>query len=1014
MTFGNANSAATNATLTEPGIYVLRLTADDGAKSAFDEMTVTVNFVLTGAGDVAPNCTVGDSIANAQATATLLDGMPGPLFTLGDNSYVDGTAQQFATCYEPTWGRHKARTRPVTGNHDYNTPGATGYYNYFNGPLPGGQNGPAGDRTLGGYYSYNVGNWHIVVLNSECGTSPELWNSDGCAAGSPQEVWLRDDLANSPTNNIIAMWHRPRYSSSSDDAAHAYTQPLWQALYDYGTDIYLGGHWHNYERLAPMNALGQPDDDFGIRTFVIGTGGVPVNGDFPTAENLRMLTSQVRNSTAHGVMKFTLKDDWFDWQFVQIPGEQPSFSDSGSATVHDAPNQPPVVNAGVDQTVGAGATELNGSVTDDSPNTTTWSQVSGPATAVFSNASSAVTSVGFPAAGTYVLRLTANDGLYVRSDTVSITVTVATGNLPPMVNVGADLFVTLPNHASLTATLNDDGFTGIDVSPTWTNQTPAVGTVTFDDPNTTTTTASFSAPGTYVLRLTATDGEVTGFDELTVTVSPVEANNAIDFTGTNAYVTFGVAPQLGASKLTIEAWFRRDGAGTTADTGSGGFLAVPIVTKGRAQDETTTNNMNYFLGIVPGTAGAPDVLGADFEDNATGLNHPARGLKPVPADGVWHHAAATYDGKDWRLYLDGALDTTTPVGNPDQFLPRFDSIQHASIGSALNTGGTAEGLFNGVIDEVRIWNKALSLAELQARINTPIVNDQYLIGRFGLNETGAGTTVVNSIIYNPVVNGTISGSGWTRVPGAPFNLVFNSAPNMPVLNTPANGATGETTSPSLSVNVLDPESQPLNVTFFGRATNAAAAPDFTIVAIPDTQHYVDDINPNDADGDRALTFTQQTQWIVNSRPTLNTVFVSHLGDIAEHIDAQPAEWDKASASMQVLDNAAVPYGIAPGNHDMSSAGVSTNYDQKFPVVTNVVLSVICKWRLSWPEPLRLHRSHRPAEQEQLLALLGGRDRLRRHPPRVRHAELCGRVGRPGAQGIPDSQGDHRHTPVPER
>ena len=333
--------------------------------------------------------------------------MPGPLFTLGDNSYVDGTAQQFATCYEPTWGRHKARTRPVTGNHDYNTPGATGYYNYFNGPRC--QNGPAGDRTLGGYYSYNVGNWHIVVLNSECGTSPSCGILNGCAAGSPQEEWLRPDLANSPTNNIIAMWHRPRYSSSSDDAAHAYVQPLWQALYKYGTDIYLGGHWHNYERLAPMDASGQPDDDFGIRTFVIGTAGVPVSGAFPNQRS----TSQVPNSTAHGVMKFTLKEDSFDWQFYQVAGELPAFSDSGSATVHGAPgSQPPVVNAGPDQTIGAGATELAGSVTDDGPNTATWSQVSGPSAAVFGNVNSPATSVGFTTAGTYVLQLTVDDNKY--------------------------------------------------------------------------------------------------------------------------------------------------------------------------------------------------------------------------------------------------------------------------------------------------------------------------------------------------------------------------------------------------------------------------------------------------------------------------------------------------------------------------------------------------------------------------------------------------------------------------
>ncbi len=695
-------------------------------------------------------------------------------------------------------------------------------------------------------------------------------------------------------------------------------------------------------------------------------------------------------------MKFTLKDN--SLRLAVLPGCRRAAGIHGFGfwnRARRAWNQPPVVNAGADQTVGAGAAELNGSVTDDGPNTTTWSQVSGPATAVFGNANSAVTSVGFPAAGTYVLQLTANDGLYVRSDTVNIAVTAASGNLPPMVYAGPDQTIALPNGVSLSGTINDDGFTGIDISPQWTNRTPAVGTVTFADPDTTTTTATFSGPGTYVLRLTANDGELNGFDELTVTVNPVEPNNAIDFTGTNAYVTLGVAPQLGASKLTIEAWFRRDGAGTTADTGSGGFIAVPIVTKGRAQDEATTNNMNYFLGIVPGTGGAPDVLGADFEDNATGLNHPARGLKPVPADGVWHHAAATYDGKDWRLYLDGALDTTTPVGNQDQFLPRSDSIQHASIGSALNAGGTFEGLFNGVIDEVRIWNRALSLAELQARINTPILNDGNLIGRFGLNETGGGTTVVNSIIYNPVVNGTISGSGWTRVAGAPFNLVFNSAPSMPVLNTPANGATGETTSPSLSVSVLDPESQPLNVTFFGRAVNGPPAADFTIVAIPDTQHYVDNAA-------NAATFTQQTEWIVSSKSALNTIWVSHLGDIVEHIDAQTIEWDRASTSMQVLDNADVPYGIAPGNHDMSSAGVSTNYDIKFPLERMWFYPTIgvdggyLGQNLFGPDPI-----NRQNKNNFSLFSAGGMDFVVIHLE-YRHADLLGGVGGPGAQGIPES------------
>ncbi|RPH57374.1 MAG: hypothetical protein EHM89_14025, partial [Acidobacteria bacterium] len=268
VSFANASSASTTATFTDAGVYVLQLTAEDGAVTVSNEMTVAVSDpVLVGAGDIAPDCVTDPavSMAPAHGTAALLDGIDGTVFTLGDNAYLNGTAQQYANCYDQTWGRHKARTRPVSGNHDYDTPNATGYYDYFNGG--GNQMGPAGDRAAG-YYSYNLGSWHIVVLNSEC---TSLWDSNGCAAGSAQEQWLRADLAASPTNNIIAMWHRPRYSSSSSAALHAYLQPLWQALYDFGVDISLGGHWRNYERLAPMDASGEADSAFGIRSFVAGT-----------------------------------------------------------------------------------------------------------------------------------------------------------------------------------------------------------------------------------------------------------------------------------------------------------------------------------------------------------------------------------------------------------------------------------------------------------------------------------------------------------------------------------------------------------------------------------------------------------------------------------------------------------------------------------------------------------------------------------------------------------------------
>ena len=184
-----------------------------------------------------------------------------------------------------------------------------------------------------------------------------------------------------------------------------------------------------------------------------------------------------------------------------------------------------------------------------------------------------------------------------------------------------------------------------------------------------------------MLQLTASDGLLSASDTMSVTVSPNPAEGAaIDFGGTNAYVTFGAAPGLGASTFTIETWFRRDGAGIATNTGTGGVVAVPLVTKGMAEAEGGTVDMNYFLGI----RASDNVLVADFEDTATGLNHPVAGTTVIPSDGVWRHAAATYDGTTWRLYLDGALQAQLVVG---AFTPQFNSIQHATLGHRAQLDG---------------------------------------------------------------------------------------------------------------------------------------------------------------------------------------------------------------------------------------------------------------------------------------------------------------------------------------
>ena len=262
--------------------------------------------VLVGAGDIADCSASGD-----EATAALLDNISGTVFTAGDNAYPDGSATNFSQCYDPSWGRHKARTRPSPGNHDYHISGAAGYFGYF-GSLAGPSNT--------GYYSYDLGEWHIISLNSNISMS----------VGSAQEQWLRADLAASTKQCTIAYWHHPRFSSGLQHGSSTSSQPLWQALYESGAEILISGHEHNYERFAPQDPTGVADATTGIREFVVGTGGASHYTTFSPIPN-----SEVRNGTTWGVLKLTLDAGTYSWQFIPIAGQ--TFTDAGSGTCHGPP-----------------------------------------------------------------------------------------------------------------------------------------------------------------------------------------------------------------------------------------------------------------------------------------------------------------------------------------------------------------------------------------------------------------------------------------------------------------------------------------------------------------------------------------------------------------------------------------------------------------------------------------------------------------------------------------------------
>jgi acid phosphatase type 7 len=261
--------------------------------------------VWIGAGDIAV-CGVDSS---AQ-TAALLEQNPGEIFTAGDNSNDDGALYEFNNCFGPTWGRFKDHIHPAPGNHEYITDSAAPYYEYF---------GQAAGQPGQGWYSYEYGGWHIVVLNSNC-------NDVACGKESPQVTWLREDLSAHPAQCTLAIWHHPRWSSGLT-GSDGRMSPAYRVLYEAGAEIVISGHDHDYERLAPLDPTGKPDPQHGIRQFVVGTGGAE-----PRPFATILPESEAHQSGTFGVLKFSLYPDHYDWQFLPVSGE--TFTDSGTAACH--------------------------------------------------------------------------------------------------------------------------------------------------------------------------------------------------------------------------------------------------------------------------------------------------------------------------------------------------------------------------------------------------------------------------------------------------------------------------------------------------------------------------------------------------------------------------------------------------------------------------------------------------------------------------------------------------------
>ncbi len=592
--------------------------SSESAPSADLPITVTLvpsDFTIAAAGDIACD-RVGTTDCQQMATSDLLlDGAYDAVLPLGDTQYECGSATEFALGYDPSWGRLKPITRPSVGNHEYFTDRGTdcdlsgtasGYFDYF-GSAAG---------TLGeGWYSYDLGGWHLIALNSNCD------KVGGCDVGSPQEQWLKADLEASAASCTVAYWHTPRWSSGSVHGGDSSTQALVEALYDGGAELVLSGHEHNYERFAPQRPDGTLDTDYGLRQMVIGTGGrslYPFGTPVPNSE--------VRLDTAFGVVSLTLGSGTYSWDFISTTG---TTLDSGSGTCHDAPagdTTPP------DTTITSGP---------DDPSTSADAAFTFSATEPGSTFACALDGAAFTACTSPQ----SYPGLADGPHTFAVRATDAAANTDP---TPASWSWTIDTTApTVTDTSPADGATEV--------ATDALATATFDEAmdaaTLSDTTVGLSLGGAPVSSAVTYDGP-----SRTVTLTPPVALDS----GATYTVTIDGATDLAGNALTPYSWTFTTAAGDTTPPDT-------TITSGPDDPSTSADAAFTFSATEPGSTFACALDGAAFTACTSPQSYPGLADGPHTFAVRATDAAANTDPTpaSWSWTIDTTAPTVTDTSPAD-------------------------------------------------------------------------------------------------------------------------------------------------------------------------------------------------------------------------------------------------------------------------------------------------------------------------------------------------------------